>query len=140
MGSGHRTLRASPDSRRPQEADGASPERPRKGETSGANAGGARIEQMHDPALDQHRRKILELAARRGASNIRIFGSAARGEALPASDLDLLVSFEAGRTLLDLIGLKHDLEELIDRPVDVVTDRALSPYLRDRVLAEAVPL
>ena len=95
---------------------------------------------MHDPALDQHRKKILELAARRGASNIRIFGSAARGEALPASDLDLLVSFEAGRTLLDLIGLKHDLEELIDRPVDVVTDRALSPYLRDRVLAEAVPL
>lgn len=95
---------------------------------------------MNDPALDQHRKEILALAARRGASNIRVFGSAARGEAVVGSDVDLLVSFEAGRTLLDLIGLKHDLEELIKCPVDVVTDRALSPYLRDRVLAEAVPL
>ena len=95
---------------------------------------------MRDSVLDRHRKQILALAARRGASNVRIFGSVARGEALPSSDLDLLVSFEAGRTLLDLIGLKHDLEELIKRPVDVVTDRALSPYLRDQVLAEAVPL
>jgi len=95
---------------------------------------------MRDPELDRHREEILALGARRGASNIRIFGSAARGEARPGSDLDLLVSFEAGRSLLDLIGLKHDVEDLINRPVDVVTDRALSPYLRDRVLAEAVPL
>ncbi len=104
------------------------------------NVKGARIQLMPDPALDQHRKEILALAAQRGASNVRIFGSAARGEARPGSDLDLLVSFEAGRTLLDLVGLKHDLEDLIKRPVDVVTDRALSPYLRDQVLAEAVPL
>ena len=95
---------------------------------------------MHDSALDRHRKKILALAAQRGASNVRVFGSAARGEAHSGSDVDLLVSFEAGRSLLDLIGLKYDLEELIKRPVDVVTDRALSPYLRDQVLAEAVPL
>lgn len=95
---------------------------------------------MHDSALGRHRKEILALAARRGASNVRVFGSAARGDAHPGSDVDLLVSFEAGRSLLDLIGLKYDLEKLIKRPVDVVTDRALSPYLRDQVLAEAVPL
>ncbi len=95
---------------------------------------------MLDPELDQYREEILALGARRGASNIRVFGSAARGQTRPGSDLDLLVSFEAGRSLLDLIGLKHDLEDLVQRPVDVVTDRALSPYLRDQVLAEAVPL
>ena len=95
---------------------------------------------MLDSALAQHREEILALAARRGASNVRVFGSTARGENSADSDLDLLVSFEAGRSLLDLVGLKHDVEDLIRRPVDVVTDRALSPYLRDRVLAEAVPL
>jgi predicted nucleotidyltransferase len=95
---------------------------------------------MRDPVLDRHRNEILALAERRGATNVRVFGSAARGTARSESDVDLLVTFETGRSLLDLIGFKHDVEDLLHRPVDVVTDRALSPYLRDRVLAEAIPL
>jgi uncharacterized protein len=95
---------------------------------------------MRDPVLHRHRKEILALAEQRGATNVRVFGSAARGTARSDSDVDLLVTFETGRSLLDLIGFKHDVEDLIHRPVDVVTDRALSPYLRDQVLAEAVPL
>jgi len=95
---------------------------------------------MSDSLLDRHRTEILALAARRGASNVRVFGSAARGESHPDSDVDLLVSFEAGRSLLDAIGFKHDVEDLLHRPVDVVTERALSPYLRESVLTDAVPL
>jgi len=98
------------------------------------------IGSMSDSLLDRHRTEILALAARRGASNVRVFGSAARGESRPDSDVDLLVSFEAGRSLLDAIGFKHDVEDLIHRPVDVVTERALSPYLRESVLTDAVPL
>lgn len=71
---------------------------------------------------------------------MRVFGSSARGDDVAGSDVDLLVSFEAGRSLLDAVGLKHDVEDLIRQPVDVVSDRALSPYLRDAVLTEAVPL
>ncbi len=99
-----------------------------------------RVVHMSDSVLDRHRAEILALATRRGASNVRVFGSAARGESRPDSDVDLLVSFETGRSLLDAIGFKHDVEDLIRRPVDVVTERALSPYLRDAVLADAVPL
>lgn len=79
-------------------------------------------------------------ALRHRARNVRVFGSLARGEDNEDSDLDLLVTLEEGRSLLDLVGLKQDLEDLVHRPVDVVTERALSPYLRDRVLAEAIPL
>ena len=95
---------------------------------------------MANSLVEAHREEILAIAARRGASNVRLFGSIARGQDGPESDVDLLVSFESGRSLLDLIGLKHEIEDLVHRPVDVVTDGALSPYIRDRVLAEAVPL
>ena len=95
---------------------------------------------MTDSPVKTHREAILAIAARHGARNVRVFGSIARGEGGPESDVDLLVSFEPGRSLLDLIGLKHEVEDLVHRPVDVVTDRALSPYIRDQVLAEAVPL
>ena len=71
---------------------------------------------------------------------MRVFGSLARGEGGEDSDLDLLVTLREGRSLLDLVGLKQDLEDLVHRPVDVVTEKALSPYLRERVLSEAVPL
>jgi putative addiction module component (TIGR02574 family) len=90
--------------------------------------------------LQRYREEILEVASRHGAGNVRIFGSLARGEGSEASDLDLLVTLAEGRSLLDLVGLKQDLEDLVHRPVDVVTEGALSPYLRDRILAEAVPL
>jgi predicted nucleotidyltransferase len=84
--------------------------------------------------------QILELARRNGATNVRVFGSVARQQANSASDLDVLVAFEAGRSLLDQVALKQDLEELLSCPVDVVVERGMSPYLRDRILAEAVPL
>ena len=95
---------------------------------------------MADSVVDEHREEIVAPADRHSASNVRLFGSIARGQGGPESDVDLLVSFEPGRSLLDLIGLKHEIEDLVNRPVDVVTDRALSPYIRDQVLAEAVPL
>ena len=95
---------------------------------------------MSSSILQKYRTEILDLAMRHGARDVRVFGSLARGEGNESSDLDLLVKLGEGRSLLDLVGLKQDLEDLLSRPVDVVTERALSPYLRERVLSEAVPL
>ena len=75
-----------------------------------------------------------------GARNIRVFGSVARGEADEKSDIDFLVEMEPGRSLLDLGGLLMDLQEVLGRDVDVVTERGLNPRIRDRVLKEAVAL
>jgi hypothetical protein len=80
------------------------------------------------------------LAERRGARNIRVFGSVARGEAGPESDLDLLVEMEPGRSLLDHIALIQDLEEVLGCRVDVVTEAGLRERIRPRVLREARPL
>lgn len=94
---------------------------------------------MHREAIFRERRaEILEIAAEHGARNVRVFGSLVRGEARPDSDLDLLVALEPGRSLLDLIGLKQDLEDLLGCRVDVITEAALSPYIREQVLKEAV--
>jgi uncharacterized protein len=95
---------------------------------------------MSSAVLEKYRAEILNLAMRHGARNVRVFGSFARGEENQGSDLDLLVTLGEGRSLLDLVGLKQDLEDLVHSPVDVVTEKALSPYLRERVLSEAVPL
>ena len=92
------------------------------------------------PILEKYREEILDLAERHGARNVRVFGSLARGEGREGSDLDLLVTLGEGRSLLDLVGLKQDLEDLVHRPVDVVTERALSPHLRASVLSEAILL
>ena len=86
------------------------------------------------------REEILAAAARRGAKNVRIFGSVARGEAGPESDLDILVDMEPGRSLFDLGGLLTDLQELLGCKVDVVTEAGLRQRIRQRVLREAVPL
>jgi predicted nucleotidyltransferase len=83
---------------------------------------------------------IIQVAARHGARNVRLFGSVARGDDRPGSDLDLLVEMDADRSLLDLVSLEQDLEELLERPVDVLTDGALHPRMRERVLADARPL
>ena len=90
--------------------------------------------------LKAKRRKILSLAARHGARNVRVFGSVARGEAKPNSDVDFLVEFYKGRSLLDQSGLILDLQDLLGRKVDIVTPAALHWYIRDRILAEAVVL
>ena len=90
--------------------------------------------------LQEKREDILRIAARRGASNIRVFGSVARGEADLKSDIDLLVDLEPGRSLFDLGGLLMDLQDLLDHKVDVVTERGLRERIRERVLKEAVPL
>ena len=91
-------------------------------------------------ALRTHRLRILELAARHGARDVRVFGSTVRGEAGPLSDIDLLVDVEPGRTLLDVIAFEQDVEELLGCSVEVLTDGGLSPYLQQRILAEAAVL
>jgi len=90
--------------------------------------------------LNQKREDILRLAAENDMLNIRIFGSVVHGTDGSRSDVDFLVTPGHQASLLDLIGLKNALEDLLHRDVDVVSDRALSPYIRDRVLAEAEPL
>jgi uncharacterized protein len=90
--------------------------------------------------VQQQRDAILRIAARYGAANVRVFGSAARDEATDESDIDLLVDLEAERSLLDQVGLKQDLEELLGRKVDIVVEGGISPYLEEQILAEAVPL
>jgi uncharacterized protein len=90
--------------------------------------------------LRARREEILRVAARRGALHVRVFGSIARGDADEKSDVDFLVDLEQGRSLLDLGGLLMDLQELLGRPVDVVTEKGLKARIRNRVLEEAVPL
>ena len=90
--------------------------------------------------LAHNRPEIIRIARQHGATNIRVFGSVARGDATEASDLDLLVEMEEDRSLLDIIAIKQDLEDLLGCRVHVVTEAAVSPYLKEKVLNEAVPL
>ena len=90
--------------------------------------------------LQARRAEILVIAARHGAHNVRVFGSVARGEARPDSDVDLLVDMEPGRSLFDLGGLLSDLQVLLGVDVDVVTEKGLRPRIRAEVLQEVVPL
>lgn len=90
--------------------------------------------------LHEKRDDILRIASKRGASNIRVFGSVARGEADAKSDIDLLVDLEPGRSIFDLGGLLMDLQDLLGHKVDVVTERGLRERIRERVLKEAIPL
>lgn len=83
------------------------------------------------------REEILRVAAQHGAYNIRVFGSVARGEAGEGSDIDFLVELEPGRSGLDQAELALDLEELLGRRVDVVTEAGLYWLLRRRILKEA---
>jgi uncharacterized protein len=89
--------------------------------------------------LRERRAELLAAAARRGASNLRVFGSVARGDDLAGSDVDFLVDFEASRSLVDVAGLILDLQAILGVPVDVVEASTLRPGDED-ILAEAVAL
>ena len=90
--------------------------------------------------IEEKKEEILRLADEHGAKNVRLFGSVARGEDQDASDLDLLVELDPGRSLLDQVALQQDLSALIGVRVDVVVDGGISPYLEKQILAAAVPL
>lgn len=90
--------------------------------------------------LGGKREEVLRVAARHGARNVRVFGSVARGEAGPASDVDFLVETGPAPSSWFPAGLLVDLEDLLGRRVHVLTERALHPRLKSRVLREAVPL
>jgi predicted nucleotidyltransferase len=90
--------------------------------------------------LEEKRDAILDIAKRHGARNVRIFGSVARGDYDEKSDLDFLVEMEPGRSLLDHASLLLDLESLLGRKVDVVSERGIKARMRERVLREARPL
>jgi uncharacterized protein len=90
--------------------------------------------------LGSKRGEILRIAATHGAHNVRVFGSAARGDAREDSDIDFLVEFEPGRSLLDHAALTLDLQELLGRKADVVTDGGIYWLLRRRIEKEARPL
>jgi predicted nucleotidyltransferase len=93
-----------------------------------------------DTVLKAHRDEILAIATLHGATNVRVLGSVVRGEAGPDSDVDFLVDLEGGRSLLDLAKLLVDLEHLLHRRVDVVTENGLRPHVKEPILREAVAL
>jgi len=90
--------------------------------------------------LQERRDLLVATAARHGASNLRLFGSVARGDALADSDVDLLIDLEDGRGLLDLFPLENELEDLLGCPVDEVIARSLQPRVKAGALRDAVPL
>jgi len=90
--------------------------------------------------LREKREEILAIAKSYGAYNVRIFGSTVRNEANENSDVDILVSFERGRTIIDLVSLNDELESLLGKKVQVVTDGGIPPYLKDTILSEAVAI
>lgn len=90
--------------------------------------------------IQQHKKNILAIARQHGLVRLRIFGSVLRGEETPQSDIDLLVDLEPGRTMLDLGGALIKLQELLGRKVDIVTERGLHWYLKEKIMQEAVPL
>ncbi len=97
----------------------------------------------HDSAfriVQQKKKDILDVARAHGIVNIRVFGSVIHDKAMAHSDIDLLVDLEEGRSLLDIGGASIKLQELLGRRVDIVTERGLHWYLRDKILKEARPL
>jgi predicted nucleotidyltransferase len=90
--------------------------------------------------LETNRDEILRIAASHGAQDLRVFGSVSRGEATDKSDVDILIKLEPGRSLLDIVAIKQDLEDLLGCTVDVVTEDAVSPYIREQILRDAVSL
>lgn len=90
--------------------------------------------------IQEKKQAILNIARTHGLLNVRLFGSVARGEDTPKSDIDFLVDLETGRSLLDIGGALIQLEQLLERKVDIVTERGLHWYLREKILNEARPI
>ena len=90
--------------------------------------------------LQRQRQQLMTIAHRHGAMNVSLFGSVVRGENTETSDVDFLVDMEEGRSLLDLVGLQQDLEQFLGQRIDVLTERGLNRYLKDRIMTEARPL
>jgi predicted nucleotidyltransferase len=93
-----------------------------------------------DTLRREKKAEILRRAEIHGCRNVRVFGSVATGENRPDSDIDFLVDPDRGRGLLDLGGLLSNLHDLLGVDVDIVESGGIHPNIRDRVLAEAVPL
>jgi hypothetical protein len=93
-----------------------------------------------DRTVLDRREQILRIASESGGRNVRIFGSRARGEVGPESDIDVLIDLEPGRSLLDIVAIQQDLEDLLGCRAHVVTESAISHHFRDRALKEAVAL
>jgi predicted nucleotidyltransferase len=93
-----------------------------------------------DTLRREKKAEILRLARLHGCRNVRVFGSVATGENTARSDVDFLVDLDRGRGLLDLGGLLSDLHALLGVEVDLVESESIHPYIRDRILAEAVIL
>lgn len=90
--------------------------------------------------IKKHKNEILAIAAKYGAHDVRIFGSFARNQAGDNSDVDFLVQLDPERSLFDLGGLLYDLQVLLHRKVDIVTEKGLHWYIKDSILNEAKPL
>jgi predicted nucleotidyltransferase len=86
------------------------------------------------------RQEIQRLASFHGARNIRVFGSVARREDTEDSDIDFLIDMEESRSLLDLVGFQQELQAMLNRPAEVLTEKGINPYLLDRILGEAIAL
>ena len=95
---------------------------------------------LHSSFIRTYRKRIVDLARRHGAHSVSVFGSLARGEDDAGSDIDLLIDLDSDRSLLDIVSLKLDIEDLTGRKVDIVTRKGISPYLAKQILEEAVPL
>lgn len=94
----------------------------------------------HADRLRRRRRRLLDAARKHGVGHLRAFGSVARGESDAASDIDLLVDLNPGRTLLDLAAFRREAAVILDLPVDVATPDMLKDHIRDEVLSEALPI
>ncbi len=90
--------------------------------------------------IHRQRDAVLQIAARHGASNVRLFGSVARGEERRDSDVDLLIDLEAERGFGDYLGLAKELEALLQCRVDLLLARSLSPFFQPYIEADARPL